>query len=268
MGRIRQGNGYRIPTTVTQVNVDGTTSLVDPTTIAGTLQFPDLTTAGFTPTRDSLGQYHSDVAPATLAQLGLYRWKVITTGPGSGVQVGSFQVVDPFAPSHVSFEDAKARLNVSSLKDDEIEDMIASAVSAQEQRVGAVAPRTVTATVTASGGRLELPVRPVLTVTSATLSAVAVDVTGWTVPLPMAGLVQSTLWLSGTYVVTYAAGRSPVPQDLVEAALLRVQHQYETQRGAADIAFTDQVDTGVGGSFVLMLRAQDLERPYVLPAVA
>jgi len=63
--------------------------------------------------------------------------------------------------------------------------------------------------------------------TSATYNGSNVATVGsWTVGLPMAGDVA---WTAGgfygatPYVVTYVAGRNPVPQDLVEAALLRVR---------------------------------------------
>jgi hypothetical protein len=111
----------------------------------------------------------------------------------------------------------------------------------------------------------------VLSVTSAMVGAAPVTTTTWTVVNPVAGVVASSVGygFTGTYTVTYVAGRNPVPPELEEAALLRVQHSYETQRGAADSAFSDQADGSTGGgSFVLILRARDLEAAYVLPTVA
>lgn len=212
--------------------------------------------------RDSVGRFHLILAglPAALHQ---GYWE--TTGAFSGRKPIVLHVVDALAPSHLSIEDARARLN-KTVTDAEIEDMIASAVSEQERKVGAIAPRTVTETVTARNGRLWLNTRPVLSVTSATLGGVGQDVSGW---VQSYGIITSpSVWLSGAYTVTYRAGRAPVPQDLVEAGLLRVQHSYETQRGSsADTAFTD-VTEGGGSAFLLMLRARDKEAPYVLPVVA
>jgi hypothetical protein len=211
--------------------------------------------------------------------LGHYQYAWITTGTAAGVSPpAAFEVVDLFTPTHVTFADAKARLNISATSDDEVQSMVAAAVSAQEQRVGAVAPRTVVEAVYAHYGRLSLSTRPVLAVTSATLSGVAQTITGWTVPSAMAGLVElnTGAWWGSTgptfsgllYTVTYTAGRSPVPQDLVEAALLRVQAAYDTQRSPAGIPLGNEVDSGFGSSYPLLLRAADLEKPYVLPSVA
>jgi hypothetical protein len=155
---------------------------------------------------------------------------------------------------------------------DELQALIASAVAEQENRVGAVAPRTVVETVYPSGGRLWLSTRPVLSVTSATYNGSSVTTVGsWTVGLPMAGDVA---WTAGgfygftPYVVTYVAGRNPVPQDLVEAALLRVQASYETQRSPAGLPVSGLEDGATSTAYPLILRAQDKEAPYVLPSVA
>lgn len=272
MGRIKQGNGYRIPTTVQQRNLDGTYTLVTPTTIVGTLQFPDQTTAPFTPTLDGVGLYHSDLSPATLTELGHYQWQVQTSGPGASTQIGVIDVSAGLAPTHVDFFDAKARLNVSSLADAEIQDMIDSAISEQEQRVGPVAPRIASKIVTPSSGVLLLP-PPVISITSITpaggspLSLVGLDLSGLSAGIVRPG--SSAYWWSATaYTVVFVAGRNPVPQDLVEAALLRVQASYETQRGPTTLPLSDGGDFAPSTSYPLILRAQDKERPYVLPAVA
>lgn len=235
---------------------------------------PDYTS----PTADDTGKYHQDLSALDLAALGHYQYAWITTGTAAGVSPpASFQVVDPFAPTHVSFQDAKARLNLSASSDDEIQAMLASAVSEQEQWVGAVAPRQVTETVFARHGRLSLSTRPVLSVVSATVSGSPQDVSGWRVPSAMAGLVElgtGPWWGYGPhfsslpYTVVYTAGRNPVPQDLVEAALLRVNAAYETQRGPAGMPLADVDAEPSGTSYPLILRARDMEAPYRLPAVA
>lgn len=273
MPRYAQGQPVTVSTTVRAETSPGVYAMVDPDTIvlrvrtpAG-VQLPDLT-----PTRDGLGEYHHDLNPVDLPDLGLYAYAWVTTGPGQGVSPpAAFSVVDPFAPTHLSLQDARARvLNSRGTawnpdRDDELQDMIASAVAEQEHRVGAVAPRTVTETITASGGRLWPRRQPVLSVISATVAGSPVDVTDWDVA--EGAVIGAPVRLSGRYVVTYVAGRNPVPQDLVEAALLRVQHSYETQRGPAELPLTDSVEGG-GAAFLLMLRARDKEAPYLLPAIA
>jgi hypothetical protein len=281
MPRRPAGQPLTLSTTVTQL-VAGVATLTDPGAITLQLRNPDLTittyTTGTSPAvvRDSLGTFHIDL-PNTLVA-GPYQWAWVTTGTAAGRREGGFNLDAAFSPSHVDFADARARLNTSSLTDDEISDMIASAVSEQERKVGAVAPRTVTELVPVRYGRLALSTRPVLSVTSAMLNGVGQTITSWTVPSAMAGLVElgtGPYWggsygtlSSQLYSVTFVAGRNPVPQDLVEAALLRVQASYETQRGPAGLPLADQQDSGFGSSYPLLLRAEAKERPYVLPSVA
>lgn len=284
MARYPLGAAVTLSTKVT----DPTTGLpADPTDISLQLRLPDGSTVvrDYNPgpvVRDSVGAFHDVLTTGpsgTLASAGLYQWAWITTGSAPGAVTGVLQLVDPFTPAHVGLDAALARLNldpttVSAGTVAEVQDMIASAVSEQEQRVGPVAPRVVTETVTAYGGRLSLSARPVLSLTSALAGVASTSITGWSVPSPMAGLVQSTAYLSGTFTVTYVAGRNPVPADLVEAALLRVQHSYATQRGGSGggqiigSASTD-AETGADSSdFLLMLRARDKEASYVLPVIA
>jgi hypothetical protein len=232
---------------------------------------PDYTS----PATDGTGKYHQDVSALDLATLGHYAYAWITTGTAAGVSPpAAFEVVDAFAPTHITWSDVLEQLGLtdatlSAGKQAELQRYMASAVAEQEQRVGAVAPRQVTDTVTAYGGRLWLPTRPVLSVVSATFAGLTVSVSDWRPGPPMAGYVANmSSPLVGEYVVTYTAGRQPVPQDLVEAALLRVQASYDTQRGPAGLPLADEQDSGFGSSYPLLLRAQDKEKPYVLPTVA
>lgn len=310
MARYASGQPVRVSTEVR----DPAGALTTPGTILLRVRKPDGTfLPDYTsPTADSTGKYHQDVPASDLVTTGHYAYAWITTGSAAGVSPSAaFEVVDPFAATHVTFGDVKARLNISAVSDSEIQDMIASAVSEQERRVGAVAPRTVTEVVSGwpgwhgygydgygmYGGRghpgylllgQQKPTEqlPVLSVTSATLNGSTVDVSQWYVENGLAGMIRpSVSWpfgssavgfTYGTYAVTYVAGRNPVPQDLVEAALLRVQHSYATQRGASagggqiiGAGSSDVAGSGVDSSdFLLMLRAQDKEKPYVLPSIA
>jgi hypothetical protein len=271
--RYASGSPVRVSTEVR----DTTGALVTPGTILLRVKQPDGTfiSPDFTaPSADATGKYHQDIPATTLTQLGHYQYAWVTTGTAAGVSpAAGFELVDPFAPAHITLADAKARLQLDKVttvdagRDEELQAFIASAIAEQEQRVGPVAPRVVTETVTAYGGRLSLSARPVLSLTSALAGAASTSITGWSVPSSMAGLVQSTTYLTGTFTVTYVAGRNPVPADLVEAALLRVQHSFETQRGPAELPLADSVEGG-GSAFLLILRAQDKEKPYVLPVIA
>lgn len=247
--------------------------LTDPTVITLELLRPDLTTTVYTTAtspaviRDSVGQFHIDLGALTA---GHYEYAWVTTGVAAGTRQDRFDVDTRLTVSHVSFGDARDRLNVSTLADAELDAMIASAVAEQEQSVGPVAPRTVTRTVYPSSGVLLLPA-PVVSVTSITpvggsaLSLAGLDLSGLSAGIVRPGTLGG-FWAS-SYTVVLVAGRNPVPQDLVEAALLRVQHSYETQRGPAELPLADAVEGG-GSAFILMLRARDKEAPYVIPAVA
>jgi len=268
VARYPLGQPLRLSTTVTDPS---TGNPVDPGSISVKMQLPDLTVQTITSlSHDGTGVYHLDYTPTLV---GPHRYYWVTTGNGAGATpTAGFNVTDPFAPAHISFDDVKARLNITAASDDELQDMIASAVSEQEQRVGAVAPRTVVETVYPSCGRLWLSTRPVLSITSATYNGSSVATVGsWMLGLPMAGDVA---WTAGgfygltPYVVTYVAGRNPVPQDLVEAALLRVQASYETQRSPAGLPVGGLEDGATSTAYPLILRAQDKEAPYVLPSVA
>lgn len=283
MARYAAGSPVRVSTEVR----DAAGTLTPPGTILLRVKKPDGTFLAdyTTPTLDSTGKYHQDIPAADVATIGHYAYAWITSGAAAGVSPSAaFEVVDPFTATHITYQDARDRLNTSATSDSEVQAFIVAAVSAQEQRVGPVAPRTVTESLYAHYGRLALSTRPVMSVTSATLNGVAVSTTAWLVPSAMAGLVDlgsGAWWGSGgpsfsgqLYSVTYTAGRNPVPQDLVEAALLRVMHAEATQRGGSGGgqvigSASSDIATGVDSSdFLLMLRAQDLEKPYVLPSVA
>jgi len=297
VARYAQGQPVRVSTEVR----DATGALTTPGTILLRVKKPDGTFLAdySSPTLDSTGKYHVDVPASDVTTLGHYAYAWITSGTAAGVSPpAAFEVVDPFTPSHITFADARQRLNTSATSDDEIQAFIAAAVSAQERRVGAIAPRTVTEVVTGwpqgyhswHPGYLMLgqtrPAEqlPVLSVTSATLNGVTVDTSQWFVENGLAGKIRpSVSWpfgssapgfTYGVFAVTYVAGRSPVPQDLVEAGLLRVMHYAATQRGGgggAQIIGAASTDEPVGvdsTDFLLILRAEDLEKPYLMSGIA
>lgn len=282
MPRYAVGSPVRVSTEIRDI----TGTLTTPGAILLRVKRPDGTfLPDYTsPAADSTGKYHQDVPSSDLVQLGHFQYAWITTGTAAGVSpAASFELVDPFAPLHITLADAKARLQLDKVttvdqgRDDELQAFIASAVAEQEARVGPVAPRTVTETVYGHFGRLALSTRPVLSVTSATLNGSSVDVSTWRVPSPMSGLIEAgtgAYWggsygtAGGLYTITYTAGRNPVPADLTEAALLRVQASYETQRGPAGLPLADQQDAGFGSSYPLLAQAESKEAPYVLPVIA
>jgi hypothetical protein len=93
------GNPVRLSNTVRQRNADGTLTLVNPTTAVYTVLRPDGTTQTYSsPTSDGTGLLHQDLSDtADVTQLGVYQWKLKTTGAGAGTATGSFQIVESFA---------------------------------------------------------------------------------------------------------------------------------------------------------------------------
>jgi hypothetical protein len=234
--RVKQGQGYRIQTTVEQRNLDGTYTKVDPTTIVGTLLLPDQTTTPFTPSKDAVGEYHADLSPTLLAaQTGPYQWKVITTGPGAGEQDGSFEVVDPFAAELLSVEDGRAVLNlVGDSQDAELEVYVAAVTEAIEDDIGPVGRRTVTETVYPENGILFLKVKPVLSITSVTpYLGIALGSSAYM--LTPAGNIYpaaySTGFYAAYYTVVYVAGRTSVQAKVNLAARMVLKHLWSFQQG-------------------------------------
>lgn len=276
MPRVPAGQPVRLSTTVKDI----TGALADPGDIS--VQLKDsltgaVTTYDYNPgpiVRDSVGAFHLDLSGLTA---GLYPGAWVTTGNAAGLQTFLLNVVDPFTPAHISYEDVLEHLELTTAtltpsKQAELRGFLTSAVTEQENSVGPVAPRSMTRVVYPSSGVLLLPA-PVISITSITpaggspLSLVGLDLSGLSAGIVRPG-TAAYWWTATAYTVVFVAGRTPVPQDLVEAALLRVQASYETQRGPATLPLSDGGDLGPSSSYPLILRAQDKERPYVMPAVA
>lgn len=220
--------------------------------------------------RDGLGLFHYDLAGLTT--LGRYTYKWSSTGANTGVSqnLRFFDLVDEWTPLLLTIEDARSQLNVS-VGDADLERYVDSAVEQVENRVGPVVPRTVTSTAKLARGPggerlLILPHQHIVSVTSATQDGAAVSVAGWTVEHGIVTLPTGT-YLTGTVKVTYVAGFDPIPESLREAAALRAQHSYETQRGPAELPLAEAAEGG-GSTFLLLLRAKDKEEPYIPVLVA
>jgi hypothetical protein len=227
-------------------------------------------------TRDGLGLFHFDLAGLTT--LGPYQYKWNATGANTGVSPNPryFTLVDEWTPILLTLEEAKSQLNAAA-PDADLELYIDSATEAMERRIGPIVPQVVTKRVLISpdDGHLLAPTHIVSdSVTAATQNGSAVSVTGWTTG-EWGRITPGTQRLYGDVIVTYKAGFDPIPTPLKEAAALRGQHSYATQRGGrAGVAriiggASEDIGAGPDGSdFLLMIRAREKEDPYVFPAVA
>jgi len=200
-------------------------------------------------TKDSTGHFHYDL-PGTLAA-GHYRYKWVSTGTAAGVGPnpgpGVFDVQDPFGDGHVrlvSLADAKAFLRLSGTVDDALLDRIVGWASARIMREVVAVPITVTETVTACDGRLNLsrvPVRSVSAVTPLDTWAPTVTVSALVVENPLYGMVRPSTGVRpcGTYTVTYSAGWDEIPPGVDGAVMQLVQHWWNLSQAHGSATYGD-----------------------------
>lgn len=217
----------------TAVRVSGV--LTAPASITLTVQLPDGTTDGpLAPVNDGVGLYHYDY---TSAQAGRHIARWATTGP-VGVDEESFDVAAQWAEAGiVSLSDAKKQLNIDSTDtdyDEEIQGFIRSITEVCERHVGALARTSYTEK--HRGGRgMVLLHSPVLSLAS----VVAIEASGTDQQVADLDLDQPTgvvtrkdgRPMKGPFRVTYVAGQTSIPAHVRQAALIILQHMWETQRG-------------------------------------
>lgn len=156
--------------------------------------------------------------------------------------------------SALTLADAKTHLNMSGQTNDvELQGFIDAAEGIVAAKCGPLEPTTVVRRVRSDGATLVLPVVPVLSVTSVVpaLGGTPVDVAAL-VPDPGSGVVSPIDYFSlavGAYVVTYQAGRTEVPDDLLMAVKEMTRHLWRTQRGGAQRPGSSP-DTPVAGYLV------------------
>ena len=177
--------------------------------------------------------------------------------------------------SAVSLSEVKAFLDITDTRNDsELESFIDRAEAIIAQRVGPLSPVPVTDEVHTGPGPILLKRFPVVSVSSATSSGATV--TDVDADLD-AGVVHGTFGSARRSVkVSYVAGRAVLPEDLVAAVLVLVDHLWKSQRvsGTRAPGFQgyggDSGDTNApaGSGYLLPYRVQSLIEPYIVPAVA
>lgn len=200
-----------------------------------TITLPDGTTESEIPDNSTAGVYTVDYATT---QAGRHLARFVGTGVNAMAQVRMFDVRSGDWPVLVSLEDTKLQLNISADytdHDEELRRYMEAATGVIEGYVGAVTRRTVTQK--ASGNRVGIVLhdRPVMSVTSVEEDGVALDSASWR--LSDAGVLtrrnggSERNW-DGDVEVEYVAGRAVVPAHFTLAALIVIQHMWETQRGS------------------------------------
>jgi hypothetical protein len=254
MARYPLGAPVRLSTTVRQLNVDGTSSLVNAGAITLLVKIAQadgtqLTTGTYaSPVNDGTGLYHQDIPVTDLATTGHYQYLWTSTGAGAGVSYGEFDVFDALAETAVlPLQDAKDQLNIpqsNTGSDGEIQSFIATIESALKRFTGGpLVNRSVTERSEMMSNQTVIPVRqrPLVSVTSITsVTGGVIDISGGLDLDVNAGLIRRPLgypfygpffqWLP-TVNVTYVAGWGvSVPPAFNSAARIILQHLWWTQR--------------------------------------
>jgi hypothetical protein len=266
MARFPLGQPVRQSTTVRQLNIDGTTTLVNATTLTLAVTKPDASVQSYAaPTNDGPGLYHQDIPVTDLALTGHYAYTWTATGTGAGVSFGDFDVFDPLEPALVPLQDIKDQLNIpqaTTTSDNELQAYIATFESSLEDYIGGPAVnRTVTserAVLTGNYTVLQVRQRPLVSVTSivSASSGLPLDISAGLDIDPNAATIRRKLgypfygpyfqWLPAM-LVTYVAGwGTSVPAAFNLAARITVQHLWETQHGPS-------ARPGMGGAEVVTL---------------
>lgn len=258
MARYPLGAPVRQSTTVRQLNVDGTTTLVNATTLTLVVKIANAdgtsTTTGTyaSPANDGTGLYHQDIPATDLTTAGHYQYTWTATGTGAGVSFGDFDVFDPFEPALLPLADAKDQLNIAqtiTTYDSELQSYIATIETSLEAYTGGpLVNRTI------SNERAEMMnwqtvicvrQRPLVSVTSITsASGGAIDISAGLDLDTNAGTIRRKLglpfygpffqWLPQV-TVTYVAGwGTQMPAAFNLAARMILQHLWRSQHGPAE----------------------------------
>lgn len=170
----------------------------------------------------------------------------------------------------VSVAQVRSHLNISRVDNDgEIQAFIDAAVAAIGERVGPLEPTAKTVRVRPTGRILRVPA-PATTLTSVVdADGVAVSPLGLFME-PASGLISAndgSTFTSGYYVVTYMAGRDPVPADLKLAVMELVRHFWDTQRGPTrrpgSTASETTANSVPGAAYLLPFRVSELLKPHM-----
>lgn len=254
MARFPLGQPVRQSTTVRQSNVDGTTTLVTPTTLTLLVKVAaadgTMATTGTyaSPTADSVGTYHQDIPAADLTAVGHYQYTWTATGTGAGVSFGEFDVFDPFETAVLPLADGKDHLNIpqsDTSSDGEIAAFIATIGSALERFTGGpLVNRQVTerAEMMASQTVILVRQRPLVSVTQiVSASGGTIDISAGLDIDKNAGTVRRQLglpfygpffqWLPQVNITYVAGWGTSVPAAFGSAARIILAHLWESQRG-------------------------------------
>ncbi len=282
MSRFPLGQPVRQSTTVSQLNVNGTTTLVNPGTLTLLVKLANAdgttTTTGTysSPANDGTGLYHQDIPVTDLAAIGHYQYTWTSTGTGAGVSFGEFDIFDPFEPSVLPLQDAKDALLIPAgvtTSDSDIAAYIATIETCFERYTGGpIINRACTERSEMMSNQTVIPVRqrPLVSVTSIiSASGGTIDISAGLDLDVNAGLIRRYLglpfygpffvWLPQVNVQFVAGWGVAVPAAFNIAARIILVHLWATRRGATALPMdAGEMTTPPGFSFAIPLAAAEL----------
>lgn len=256
--------GDTVRLTAECVDADGT--LVNATSVTLTVTLPDGTDETETvPTPATAGQYTFDFV-SSVAGRHAVRW--VFTGPNTAF-TDVFDVRPASPPLIVSLADAKAHLNITGTRDDEeLRGWVEAATDVVENYVGPCVRRTFSEVFhlpwygVRSVALNRSPVIAVTAISGASLTDIDTDTSF--------GIVRhiGDGKFSDRIEITYTAGRTVIPANITKAALIILQHLWQTQRNGSRGALPgamDSVDPIPGIGYAVPNRALQLMDAYRLP---
>jgi hypothetical protein len=219
------GDVYRIRVPVR--SPDGT--LTSPTTATLTITLPDGTTA--TP---SVSLPPADtgivIVDYPTVQAGRHQFVLSTTGPQTAFR-DVFDVRQAELNNIVSLAETKTHLNISNDgTDSEIRGFIEAVTSICAFYCGTLFPTTYTETHEVCRDTVVLRHYPVISVSEIDTVGTGSTVAVADLDIGEGGVLRLDYSVSGTLRFTYRAGYSPLPANVTRAALIIIQHMWDTQR--------------------------------------
>jgi hypothetical protein len=174
--------------------------------------------------------------------------------------------------SVLTLTDAKRHLNLTTtVNDAELQPMIDSAEATIGALVGQLSVSSVTERYVSTGGAIRLR-NPAVgdTITSAVHLWSGMTLAPTDVELVLGCLTRryGVGMIAGPWDVTYQAGRSTVPADLLMAVKELVRHLWDTQRGPTRRPGSAPDGPAPGAAYLLPNRVQELIAPYLLGGFA
>lgn len=165
---------------------------------------------------------------------------------------------------------AKAYLNITSgAHDDVLQGFIDAAIAAIAAKVGPLEPTSISETVSSAGWPVVLRRPPAISLTSIVSGVTTADLDGITLDGPT-GVVTGIP--SGTWTVTYMAGREDLPGDLLLAVKEQLRHLWTTQRGPTKRPGSSPsemtANTIPGAAYMMPFRVSELIAPHLYPGIA